>query len=491
MIRRPAGTRTTNDINKKIIGLREEGGAITLSRVLTLVISLRLRRSAGRLHRGGQLRQPRTPVPGDRGGPWRSRRRRAATGRAAARRRRRRRGRGRGAALARRARRPRQQRGAAVPAARHPGGGVVARAGARRCPPRTRWASWRFGGSPMPPTAPTRWRASRAGWRATPPATPTWRGAASPTGARCWPRRSIRRRTSRSPRRWCRACRDEPSLDVLAGWLAARIDGPVQRAVGELKVELVRSSETITLSRPQTGRDRDADPDQQARGTDSVGAQGSQGMPRRGPAQTGRRRDLSRGAAGHRQGAVRMSPIVEKYPDTAALVAAAGDRLVDAITDAIDKRGRAQIVLTGGGTGIGLLKRVGEHGDKIDWSKVHLYWGDDRFVPDDDDERNDKQAREALLDHIDIPAANVHADVGQRRRVRRRPRRRGAGLRAGAGRQRRRRPARAGLRCAPAGHGRRGPHQLAVSRDTRGARDEPAGASVCRTPPSHRRGESR
>jgi glucose-6-phosphate dehydrogenase assembly protein OpcA len=47
--------------------------------------------------------------------------------------------------------------------------------------------------------------------------------------------------------------KDEPSLDVLAGWLAARIDGPVQRAVGELKVELVRSSETITLRRPQTG----------------------------------------------------------------------------------------------------------------------------------------------------------------------------------------------------------------------------------------------
>jgi 6-phosphogluconolactonase len=103
-----------------------------------------------------------------------------------------------------------------------------------------------------------------------------------------------------------------------------------------------------------------------------------------------------------------MSPVVEKYPDTAALVAAAGDRLVDAITDAIDKRGKAQIVLTGGGTGVGMLKRVGERGDKIDWSKVHLYWGDDRFVPEDDDERNYKQAREALLDHIDIPVDNVH-----------------------------------------------------------------------------------
>lgn len=47
---------------------------------------------------------------------------------------------------------------------------------------------------------------------------------------------------------------NEPALDVLAGWLASRIDGPVRREVGELKVELVRATETITLSRPQEGR---------------------------------------------------------------------------------------------------------------------------------------------------------------------------------------------------------------------------------------------
>jgi glucose-6-phosphate dehydrogenase assembly protein OpcA len=45
----------------------------------------------------------------------------------------------------------------------------------------------------------------------------------------------------------------EPALDVLAGWLASRIDGPVRRAVGELKVELIRNTETVTLSRPQDG----------------------------------------------------------------------------------------------------------------------------------------------------------------------------------------------------------------------------------------------
>ena len=46
----------------------------------------------------------------------------------------------------------------------------------------------------------------------------------------------------------------EPALDILAGWLAGRIDGPVRRAVGELKVELIRPTDTITLSRPQEGR---------------------------------------------------------------------------------------------------------------------------------------------------------------------------------------------------------------------------------------------
>lgn len=47
--------------------------------------------------------------------------------------------------------------------------------------------------------------------------------------------------------------KDEPALDILAGWLASRIDGPVHRVVGELKVELNRPSETVTLLRPQTG----------------------------------------------------------------------------------------------------------------------------------------------------------------------------------------------------------------------------------------------
>ncbi|OBG89792.1 6-phosphogluconolactonase [Mycobacterium sp. NS-7484] len=104
-----------------------------------------------------------------------------------------------------------------------------------------------------------------------------------------------------------------------------------------------------------------------------------------------------------------MSTVIERHADADTLVAATGDRLVDTIKSAIAERHQATIVLTGGGTGIGLLKRVAARGDEIDWTKVHVYWGDERFVPQDDDERNDKQAREALLDHVGIPDVNVHA----------------------------------------------------------------------------------
>ncbi|MCW2654910.1 MAG: 6-phosphogluconolactonase [Mycobacterium sp.] len=104
-----------------------------------------------------------------------------------------------------------------------------------------------------------------------------------------------------------------------------------------------------------------------------------------------------------------MSAIVETYPDTATLVAAAGARLINTINSAVRERGKATIVLTGGGTGIGMLRHVGDHAKDIDWSAVHLFWGDERYVPEDDDERNEKQAREALLDRVDIPPGNVHA----------------------------------------------------------------------------------
>ena len=97
---------------------------------------------------------------------------------------------------------------------------------------------------------------------------------------------------------------------------------------------------------------------------------------------------------------------VEVFADTDAMVAGVADLLTQTISEAIAARGVASIVVTGGGAGTELLRLLRSY--PVDWARVRLFWGDDRYVPRDDDDRNEKQAREALLDHVDIPATNVH-----------------------------------------------------------------------------------
>jgi 6-phosphogluconolactonase len=103
------------------------------------------------------------------------------------------------------------------------------------------------------------------------------------------------------------------------------------------------------------------------------------------------------------------STIVQTFPDSDGLVSAAGERLIGVLDAAIAARGRALIVLTGGGNGNRLMGYLAAQAARVDWTNVHLFWGDERYVTEDDDERNEKQAHEALLDHVDIPARNVHA----------------------------------------------------------------------------------
>ncbi|MQY21015.1 6-phosphogluconolactonase [Nocardia macrotermitis] len=102
-------------------------------------------------------------------------------------------------------------------------------------------------------------------------------------------------------------------------------------------------------------------------------------------------------------------PIVEVHSSTEDLVAAAAARFVAVVTAAQAERGIASVVLTGGGTGIGLLEVVRKAPGGIDWSRLEVFWGDDRFVPAGDAERNDLQARHALLDHVPLDPSRVHA----------------------------------------------------------------------------------
>ncbi|MBF6209593.1 6-phosphogluconolactonase [Nocardia puris] len=99
---------------------------------------------------------------------------------------------------------------------------------------------------------------------------------------------------------------------------------------------------------------------------------------------------------------------VEVHPGNAELIAAAAARFVQVVVAAQAARGSASVVLTGGGSGVALLEKVRQAPGDIDWAKLDLFWGDERFVPAGDAERNELQARQALLDHVPVDHARVH-----------------------------------------------------------------------------------
>ncbi len=96
--------------------------------------------------------------------------------------------------------------------------------------------------------------------------------------------------------------------------------------------------------------------------------------------------------------------------DADLLAEAVAARLLTRLIDCQAVRGSASVVLTGGGVGIAALTAVGRSPARaaVDWRRVDIWWGDERFVPDGDPERNDVQARRALLDGLDLDPARVH-----------------------------------------------------------------------------------
>lgn len=92
----------------------------------------------------------------------------------------------------------------------------------------------------------------------------------------------------------------------------------------------------------------------------------------------------------------------------ADLADAIAERLREVIADAVASQGVAHVVLTGGSMGEASARALAPL-DDIDWAHVHLWWGDERFLPTGDAERNETQARVVLIDVVGVPAANVHA----------------------------------------------------------------------------------
>ncbi|MBE1878927.1 6-phosphogluconolactonase [Myceligenerans pegani] len=110
--------------------------------------------------------------------------------------------------------------------------------------------------------------------------------------------------------------------------------------------------------------------------------------------------------------------LVVVHPDAGVLAEAAAARLLTRILDVQSVRSPVHVVLTGGTVGIRTLACVAASPlvAAVDWSGVHLWWGDERFLPDGDPDRNETQAREALVDALvaghGLPGENVHPVPG-------------------------------------------------------------------------------
>jgi 6-phosphogluconolactonase len=104
-------------------------------------------------------------------------------------------------------------------------------------------------------------------------------------------------------------------------------------------------------------------------------------------------------------------PLVVVHRDAAMLARAVAARLVTSLVDAQAARGTASVVLTGGGIGIASLRELAAipARDAIDWDELDVWWGDERFLPSGHPDRNETQAREALLDSVDLDQSRVHA----------------------------------------------------------------------------------
>jgi 6-phosphogluconolactonase len=104
-----------------------------------------------------------------------------------------------------------------------------------------------------------------------------------------------------------------------------------------------------------------------------------------------------------------MNPTLRIFPNTEALNNAAAEALASLARQVVLEKGRATIALAGGSTPQAIYQLLAaEYREKIPWAQVHLFWGDERYVPMNDPNSNYRMVRESLLAHVPIPAQNVH-----------------------------------------------------------------------------------
>lgn len=101
-----------------------------------------------------------------------------------------------------------------------------------------------------------------------------------------------------------------------------------------------------------------------------------------------------------------MNRIVEVLPDKDALIQRSLAIVLDKIQVAIAARGRCTIALAGGSTPQPLYEQLATQ--DLPWDSIHIFWGDERYVPADHPDSNEGMAHHAWLDHVAFPPANLH-----------------------------------------------------------------------------------
>src|SRR5258706_8244665 len=108
----------------------------------------------------------------------------------------------------------------------------------------------------------------------------------------------------------------------------------------------------------------------------------------------------------------REGKMIRVLADAEEVARAAANLFAEKAEAALSNGSRFSVVLSGGQTPRRALELISE--TDIDWSRVHIFWGDERCVPPDDPKSNYRMARESLLDHIPIPIANIHRVLGEK-----------------------------------------------------------------------------
>jgi 6-phosphogluconolactonase len=104
-----------------------------------------------------------------------------------------------------------------------------------------------------------------------------------------------------------------------------------------------------------------------------------------------------------------MKTEIHIFKNMESLSREAADLFVEQAARSITERGRFLVTLNGGSTPTRLFQLLASvYKGKVDWSKIHIFWGDERCVPYDDPGSSYGEAREAFLRHVSIPAINIH-----------------------------------------------------------------------------------